>query len=188
MSKLFHELNHRPQRNLVWGSFYCLQNLVYMDEAWMVFTNDVIERFLSQNETTMLCHPHADQQIAIWLNDIPSRIYFNDGRLHHYPRASHSKMFTNVTNVCDTFLGIHGAYKQQMAFFHRTSNDGKNNSFPQIPDFRSQCPYWGFNWTVMGGPYRFEPKPCVDDPDWSLGNDLWRGAEEAGLGLSDKMS
>jgi len=179
LDRLKHELPYRPRRNLVWGYFYCKKDLVYVDEAWMVFTRDVIDKFLSQNQSTMLCHPHADQQIAIWLNDIPSRVYFDDRRLHHHPRAFHSKAFENAVNVCDHYLGIHGAYQHLMSKFHRTSKDGaKLGMIPEIKDYKSSCPHWGFKWTEMGGHYKHEPKPCSQNHDWSGGHAMWKGAEE----------
>jgi hypothetical protein len=179
LNKLICELEYRPKQNLVWGHIYCKKDLVYVDEAWMVFTKDIIERFASQNKTTMLCHPHADQQIALWLNDIPSKLYFNDERLHHYPRASQTKQFDNATNVCDWYLGVHGAYGNKMLHFDKASNDNKTDKkVPEIKDFESSCKNKGFKWTEMGGHYKFEPKPCIDKPNWSLGHTNWKGAEE----------
>lgn len=144
----------------------------------MVFTRDIIGKFLSQNESTMVCHPHADQQIAIWLNSIPSRVYFDDGRLHHHPRASHVKQFQNAVNVCDRYLGIHGVYQNLMPVLHRTSNDGPKQDIPQINNYRISCPHWGFNWAEIESHYRVEPKSCIQNPDWTDNHVMWRGAEE----------
>lgn len=179
LSRLFYELEHRPKKNLVWGFFHCkMKNLVWMDEAWMVFSKDMIQRFLSQNKSKILCHPHADQQIASWMNDIPSREYFYDKRVHHYPRASQTKMFDNVDyKICDKFMGIHGAFGKKMLELDKKSDDGKKDDIPKIEKFESLCKYKTFNWTEMAGAYRFEPKPCIEKPNWSQGHQAWKGAE-----------
>lgn len=182
LSKLIHELEYRPKKNLLWAFFHCEgEGLVWPDEAWMVFTKDLIDRFLSQNKTKMYCHPHADQQIALWLNDIPSKVYFHDDRLHHDPPAAKIFKFNDMKNICDSYMGLHGAYGDKMLEYHRASNDGNKTTVPAIRRFETFCPHKTFDWTQMGTPYRFEPKLCNENPDWSLGHDSWKG-REAGQG------
>lgn len=178
LSKLIHELKHRPKKNLVWANFHCQgDQLVWPDEAWMVFTKDIISRFLSQNQTSMYCHPHADQQIALWLNDIPSKLYFHDDRLHHYPPAARMPKFAGIKNICDNYMGLHGAYGDKMFEYHKASNDGKKKNVPNLRKFDTYCSQNTFNWTKMGPDYRFEPKLCNKKPNWSLGHDSWKGGE-----------
>ena len=55
---------------------------------------------LAQNESTMLCHPHADQQIGLWLNKIFRKTFFHDTRLHDHPPASFTRTFDKIKNVC----------------------------------------------------------------------------------------
>jgi len=67
LRRLLAELPARPKENLVWGHFHCESGMTWIDESFMLFSPDIIHKFLSQNESTMLCHPHADQQIGLWL-------------------------------------------------------------------------------------------------------------------------
>ncbi|CAH3042260.1 unnamed protein product [Porites lobata] len=47
-----------------------------------------IRKFRAQNEDSMMCHPHADQQAMLWLNNILNKTHFYDTRLLHQPPAS----------------------------------------------------------------------------------------------------
>ena len=130
LEKLKAELYHRPRKTLIWGSYHCLfRDIIYVDEAWILFTSDVIERFLSQDPQRILCHAHADQQIPVWINKLytynnNSLIYFDDRRLHHYPLARRlSNKFNKLTRVCDTYLGIHGTPPGMMRNVWRDSGD-----------------------------------------------------------------
>lgn len=50
LEKLKSELYHRPKKSLVWGSYHCsFKDIIYVDEAWIIFSSDVIEQFLSQD-------------------------------------------------------------------------------------------------------------------------------------------
>lgn len=129
LKKLLAELPMRPNKNLVWGFFHCQRRgkMTWIDEAFMIFTRDIIQTFLAQNESSMLCHPHADQQIGLWLNQITRKIFFHDKRLYHHPPASFSPKFQNITNVCDSYLGVHGTYVDKMRYFGRNANDSAKN-------------------------------------------------------------
>ena len=104
LEKLLNELPLRPKENLVWGNFHCEINGSWVDESWMVFSRDIVETFLTQDARTMLCHPHADQQIALWLNKISDKVYFHDHRLNHWVPATFD---WQAKNICDKYLGVH---------------------------------------------------------------------------------
>ncbi|XP_068728372.1 beta-1,3-galactosyltransferase sqv-2-like isoform X2 [Montipora capricornis] len=80
LKRLLAELPMRPKENLIWGHFHCEAGITWIDESFMIFTPDIISKFLSQNKSTMLCHPHADQQIGLWLNGIPTKQFIHDSR------------------------------------------------------------------------------------------------------------
>lgn len=174
LDKLLHELPLRPKQNLCWGYFHCFKDAVWLDEAWMVFSRDIIERFLAQDARTMLCHPHADQQIAMWLNAIPERLYFHDPRLYHQAPVSFEQ---KVTNVCASLMGVHQAYAEKMRIYERVSNDGGRHYVPQIRNFSDVCPHYGFDYRTMSHPFLFNPKPCVGNPAWAETHRLWIGSE-----------
>jgi len=177
LKRLLAELPRRPKRNLVWGSFHCEAGITWIDESFMIFTPDIIDKFLSQNESTRLCHPHADQQIGIWLNDIPTRHLVHDSRLYHTVEpASFSPHFSDVTNVCDSYLGIHGTYVDKMRYFGVNSNDGMKNE-SAFPAFSTFCGVRKFDYRVFGPRWRYEPKLCKDSPTWDTSKQIYIGRE-----------
>ena len=179
LKKLLAELPMRPNKNLVWGFFHCPRRggkMTWIDEAFMIFTRDIIQTFLAQNESSMLCHPHADQQIGLWLNQITRKIFFHDKRLYHHPPASFSPKFQNITNVCDSYLGVHGTYVDKMRYFGRNANDSAKKSH-SIPKFYSFCPTTKFDYRFMHRTFRFEPKLCKDNPTWNVERTMFVGRE-----------
>ena len=178
LKRLLSELPTRPKRNLVWGHFHCTRHsrITWVDEAFMIFTRDMIRKFLSQNESGMLCHPHADQQVGLWLTNITKRKYFHDSRLYHHPPASFSRKFDSVTNVCDKYLGIHGTYVEKMRYFGKNANDNRKGVYP-IPKFSSFCRTTRFDYRVMDPRFLFEPKPCINNPTWNVERKMFLGRE-----------
>ena len=177
--RLLSELPLRPKQNLVWRFFHCEAGITWLDEAFMIFSEDIIQKFLGQNESSMLCHPHADQQVMLWLSNILHKTYFHDTRLHHAPPASFVARFSNISNVCDSYLGAHGAYVKTMYYLGLRANDSAKE-FSTIPDFARFCTT-KFDHRVFNPEWRYEPKPCKDNPTWNLGNEMWFG-KEAGQG------
>lgn len=54
IKKLLNELPLRPKQNLIWGNFHCEANTSWIDESWMLFSRDVISKFLNQDARMML--------------------------------------------------------------------------------------------------------------------------------------
>ena len=179
--RLLSELPLRPKQNLVWGFFHCEAGITWLDEAFMIFSEDIIQKFLAQNESSMLCHPHADQQVMLWLSNILHKTYFHDTRLHHQPPASFVARFSNISNVCDSHLGAHGAYGKTMYYLGLRANDSAKE-VSTIPDFARFCKNKKFDHRVFNSKWRYEPKPCKNNPTWNLGNEMWLG-KEAGQGV-----
>lgn len=166
LKRLVSELPARPKNSLVWGHFHCEAGITWADEAFVIFSRDIIHKFLAQDKNKMLCHPFGDQTFSLWLNNM-TKEYFHDTRLHHDPPASFSPKFENLTNVCDSYIGIHGTYEKKMREFGLNSNDGvKDLDALAIPSFSSFCPTTRFDHRVFFSPYNFEPKPCIGNPTW----------------------
>ena len=62
----------------------------------------------------MMFHPHVDQRAMLWLNNILSKTYFYDTRLHHQSPASIFSYSSVILNFCDIYLGVQGAYDKPM--------------------------------------------------------------------------
>ena len=45
--RLLFELPLRPKQNLVWGFFHCQAGITWLDEAFMIFSEDIIQTFLA---------------------------------------------------------------------------------------------------------------------------------------------
>ena len=112
LKRLLSELPMRPTNKLVWANFHCDSGITWADEGFVIFTRDLIHKFLAQDKNKMLCHPFGDQTYHLWLNNM-NKTYFHDSRLYHDPPASFSPLFQNITNVCDLYIGIHGTYEKK---------------------------------------------------------------------------
>lgn len=173
LKKLLNELPLRPKENLCWGNFHCQFNTSWIDESWMVFSRDVLGKFLTQDARTMLCHPHADQQIAIWLNNISDRVYFHDDRLIHVVPNSFD---WQARDVCEKNMGVHRAFASRMLQLGKDSGDGAKE-VPPVANYSAHCVYNTFDYNAFGPPYFYEPKPCVENVLWVTDHRLWIGAE-----------
>ena len=165
LKRIIAELPSRPTSNLVWGHFHCEAGITWVDEGFVIFTGDVIHKFLAQDENKMLCHPFADQQIGLWMKNLTKR-YFHDPRLHHDPPASFMPKFKNMSNVCDSYVGVHGTYENQMRKFGQRDNDGEKPAMA-TPDFSRYCRTTRFDHRVFGAKYNFQPRPCIENPTWN---------------------
>lgn len=166
LKRLLSELPMRPKNKLVWGNFHCNSGITWADEAFVIFSRDIIHKFLAQDKNKMLCHPFGDQTYSLWLNNM-NKSYFHDTRLHHDPPASFSPVFENITNVCDSYIGIHGTYEKKMREFGLNANDGaKDLGSLTIPSFSTFCATTKFDHRVFISKYNFEPKPCIENPTW----------------------
>ena len=185
IERLFHELHHRPRKMLKWASYHCVYpDLIYADEAWTLFSYDVITRLLSQDPHQILCHPHADQQIPIWIDKVYNKnetlIHFDDRRLHNYPPAKEIDTFNSATRVCDFFMGVHGSSPELMRRLWNNSNDAAKE-VTVLTDISQTCDKPNvFNISLMGAPYKFELRPCIENPQWTPGEKMWLGVHTGG--------
>ena len=183
LDKLKSELYHSPRKTLVWGSFHCgSKNIIYVDEAWILFSEDVIERFLSQDPRSVVCHPHSDQQIAFWLSSLydkkTSLIEFDDRRLHHYPPARELEKFKNFPRVCNKYLGVHGSSPDMIRNFGADSGDRRAliTRSLKLTRIAETCHLPNvFNISEIRGMYKFELRPCVENPRWTPREGMWQG-------------
>ena len=175
LEKLLNELPLRPKKNLVWGNFHCEINGSWVDESWMVFSRDIVETFLTQEARTMLCHPHADQQIALWLNKISDKVYFHDHRLNHWVPDTFD---WQAKNICDKYMGVHKAFAPRMLQLGKASGDGPQE-VPPVSNFSEYCDLKTFDYKMFdpSSIFFYEPKPCVENFLWVKNHRLWIGQE-----------
>ncbi len=169
LDKLINELPMPPRSMFHWGWVHCEEEVTRPEESIIIFSKDVIEMFLLQNPEKMRCHPWADQQIGLWVEDLAIRRklpYLTDARLHHHPPARDSPEILAEKNICQHFLGIHGSYPKetQTLWEHRGSYDLSNETLLQHSDICE--PNFGFDWSLFIEKWRYEPKLCNMDPKW----------------------
>ena len=62
--RLLSELPSRSKQNLVWGFFHCEAGITLLDEAFMIFTKDIIQKFLGAERkldvVSSTCGPTSD--------------------------------------------------------------------------------------------------------------------------------
>ena len=83
---------------------------------------------MAQNENSMMCHPHADQQAMFWLNNILNKTHIYDTRLLHQPPASivlHLSVLLNYSYWC-----VHGVYDKTMRSLGLRANDNAKDFQP----------------------------------------------------------
>lgn len=139
-----------------------------------------------QDPRSILCHPHADQQIPVWINKLynhnESLANFDDRRLHLYPPAKTLEKFNNLSQVCDSYLGVHGSSPEMMLNFGRLSGDGpKSNSSLKLTTVTKTCHFPNvFDISKITGPYKFELRPCLTNPRWTPNEEMWLGIHSGG--------
>ena len=120
MMIIFYSLDYflpMPQQKMNhWGYVHGIKNIVRPKESIVLFSRDLIEKFLVQRPLWIKGHPWADQMIAIWVRELHlPKIYSHDPRLHHTPILLHIKNVPAVfKNVCSKYIGVHGSYPKHM--------------------------------------------------------------------------
>ncbi|XP_012564874.2 uncharacterized protein LOC101237488 isoform X1 [Hydra vulgaris] len=169
IKKLLDEIPMPPKNLYHWGWVHCIKDMVRPDESIILLSKDLIEKFLYQDPQKMLCHRWGGQMIGIWINNlgINNFRYKHDTRLHHDPPAEHVPYFNNKTDICSSYIGIHGSYPSKMRSFWNSSNF---NTFINNKTLDEHCVYCKYNqtinWKLFFGEWKAEPKLCKDNPNW----------------------
>ncbi len=172
LDKLTNELPMPPLKMFHWGWVHCINDITRPEESIIIFSKDVVETFLLQNPETMRCHPWADQQIALWVEDLGWRqklYYRTDRRLHHHPPVHTLPNVLAEQNICQKRLGLHASYPDAMRTLwqHRGKYELRNETLLQNSDLCSKSNLnfrWNANALVSTG--RYEPKLCKVNPVW----------------------
>ena len=100
----------------------------------MIVSNDLAQRFLHDQNTTLMCHPYGDQAMSMWINNISGVIYFGDRRVHH-GLAARNKKLRHDQDICGNFLALHGSYPVEIEMFwlnYLSNGSKKKYSIPPI--------------------------------------------------------
>ncbi|XP_057300700.1 uncharacterized protein LOC130636551 isoform X2 [Hydractinia symbiolongicarpus] len=166
MEKFLHEIPVPMEKYFHWGWIHDNPGITRPEESMILLSRDVIELFLSQDPNKMLCHPFADQMIAAWSNHINMTYLFrHDSRLHHHPPVRDLPNIKYSRNICARFIGVHGAYPQEMEILWNNSGSQKTQNNLKI-NTQSIIITNPFNWQMFNLIWRFEPKMCRSNPTW----------------------
>eukprot|EP00794_Sanderia_malayensis_P016973 gene16973-18684_t len=188
MDKVINELPMPPLKMFHWGWVHCINGITRPEESVLLFSKDVIEKFLTQNPDTMRCHPWADQQIGLWVEDLGLQQklpYHHDNRLHHHPPTRDLPNLLAEKDVCKGHIGLHGSYPETMRTLwqHRGTYELKDETLEQNSNIcKSDLQ---FHWDAFGGYWKYEPKLCKTDPKWDTskqGGGTSFGGREEGQG------
>lgn len=167
--RLLLDLDRAPQSNLIWSWVHCAYSLVRPEESFIIISQDIVRTFLSQHPHSILCHPWADQQIGIWINQLNLRdLYYSDERIHHHPPARDVPEIMYGDDLCLQYVAIHGAYEEfsRKLWAHR----GQDGLYPplNLPPLQAVCPYGEyFDWRYLFSTWNYEPKLCMGKPVWT---------------------
>ena len=172
---LMWDLSNFPSTDLHYGWMHCNKpNIVYIDEGFSMYSNDLVERYLSQKGDKILCHPFGDQQVAVWEHSLgikgPDVYKPDNNRIHHQPPASYHRGIKNATSICDNFIAVHGVYKNDVVSFWKRRGDGHFNKYPAKKPSSFCRHHPNFNITVVDDIYNYTPKACSSNPRWTLDN------------------
>ena len=193
MPRLLYELPFRPDTGLYWGYTHCTDNVIRVDEGWMLLSRDIIDEVLAKVNTTLQCHPFGDQAMALWIKDSKLDIqWFPDNeRIVHQATAYNEQQYM-FPGFCRRYLAMHGSYQIQMLKYWILSssdedttmrNNNKANTYyiPPIPEFASFCKKnRTFSVNAFWPHVRFIPKLCKDKPEWGVSKEKFVGREEYG--------
>lgn len=190
VDRVLHELTHRPKNvALYWGFVHCHRGVVRVDEAWLMLSRSIVTEIMAKRANqSLLCSPYGDQAVAMWINNCKQNVtYFMDNKRIVHKSAGENPIFFR-TDICATYLSLHGAYPRAMKQFwllseilRKKKKQTINYTIPQITSFSRLCPFSPiFDYKAFIPEYQFEPKLCHLHPQWSVSKNRHGGREETG--------
>ena len=188
LDRLLYELNFRPKQALYWGFVHCKPKIVRVDEAWLILTHDLIEEILEKRNSTLLCSPYGDQAAALWMSDSSKNVtYFMDNRRIVHKSAGKDQTFFTA-DVCTKYLSLHGSYPRAMRQLWLATSDFRGRvpgsisyTVNEIEPFDKLCRHSPqFDYRGFIPEYQFKPKPCSENPKWSISRQRHVGRGETG--------
>ena len=190
LERLVYELPHRPKNSLYWGFIHCRERIVRVDEGWLMLTKDLVEEALSKLNSTLQCHPFADQAVALWMIESRYKVtYFYDNeRVINEATAFKATQYLSP-NICDKYISLHGSYASFMRRYWNITRERRlqrsktrHYDIPAIPRYLDKCPFDNsiFDFQNFWPEFRFETRPCKNDPRWSNSKDDFVSREDRG--------
>lgn len=165
-----------------WGWVHPQSGIRRPEEFLVLLSRDSVELFLLQDPTKMYCHPLADQMIATWITQLNLKTFLrHDSRIHHDPPVRSIPHLMSAKDLCHNWMALHGAYPDSM--MHLWSRRGGSNFSIKgnlQTNSRSMETSQPFNWRGFGGKWQYEPKLCIQNPNWDTSQLLKKGSSYIG--------
>lgn len=168
MEKFLGEVPIPMQREFHWGFVHCESRSVRPDESTLLFSKDILIRFLSQDQSSMKCAALADLSIGYWVQDLGLKNFFrHDQRLYHDPPVPKNPRLKSENNICSKYIGIHGSYPNDTrSFWNRRGQLEPNSKTGDLKTNSRECRLSGLNYKALPRRFTFKPKLCVNMPTW----------------------
>ena len=139
----------------------------------MILSASLVKEFVRRSQI-LHCNKIGDQTIAIWIYEIAKTInitWFHDKRVFHTPSVSRVlDSFLNRSEICNTFLSLHGAYVNVAVQLHEVYMKEQKGDY-SIPDTFDKCPNRTpeFDWNAFKtANLHSVPVLCKTKPVWSF--------------------
>ena len=191
LDRLVYELPHRPRNSLYWGFIHCREDIVRVDEGWMILSGNLVQEVLSKVNTTLPCHPFGDQAVALWMLDSKYNVtyFYDNDRVINFATSYDLEKY-NRPDICTKYLSLHGSYPKTMKMYWNISSYIENlladkpthYEIPPIPRYGDKCRFSNkiFDVNKFWPQLRFNTKPCKDDPRWTNSNEEFHSRETYG--------
>ena len=92
-----------------------VKDMVRAVESMLLFSRNLLMKFVEQDIQKLMCTPSAGQMIGQWMKELNlTKIFRHDSRLHHTPIVSEKPSFRMEKKLCQKYMGIHGCYANDM--------------------------------------------------------------------------
>lgn len=168
--RILYELPDPTVSMFHWGWVHKNPRIIRPDEAINIFSRDIIKKYLYQDIDSFYCHPMGGQLIGIWTAKLNiTKLYRHDHRLHHAPLIQDAKYILTETSICNSYIGIHGAYPNYMLHFWKYRHNV--HSSPQYKGDlvkNSDLIETGssYHWEEFPPEWRYKPELCIKRMIW----------------------
>ena len=108
----------------------------------MILSSSLVKEFVRRSQT-LQCNKIGDQTIAIWIYEMAKTVditWFHDKRIFHTPSVSTVlDIFLSRSEICSTFLSLHGAYVNETVQLHEVYMKEQKGDY-KIPEIFDKCP------------------------------------------------
>ena len=133
LDSVMRDLEHAPTHHFFWGKYFCLQGKVVADENFMLFSQDLIEFFLSSalrinEKATFAAHFGLWQHMMdLQVLDDRGRIHAQQGWLKH---AKYMQDGKNVKDFCQNHIWSHHVRHENVFSQVFALSKARNHSSP----------------------------------------------------------